>query len=373
MSTLSEDSLLFRSRQRDLFRWMGSVPLESYELVAVWNRVGDLVRPADRLRYQDAEAVAIPVTEERYRISDYDSTEAIEDIYFTFVKQDGEWLIADDSDLEELGVLSARHLWDFGPVYAERSEHFILFGHPCGAPGAPSDDCERVPSSFLDLAEEALQRVRRYWTVEWPDRVVVLVPGTEAELTRMLQLTFDVENFVAFASSSVDSRRGIDYTGPRIVFNQESLTTRPSTSVRDVLAHELLHVATRYSSGPFVPVFVEEGLADYVGNDGGEEALSFLASEVSSGVFDRVLPLDFEFTTGTGTDIFRSYQESHSSVRFFVLRWGLQRFLRFYRELGSREVRTGTARYHVNDALEEVLGLGYARFQKLWADSLSPR
>jgi hypothetical protein len=139
-----------------------------------------------------------------------------------------------------------------------------------------------------------------------------------------------------------------------------------------VLAHELLHIATRYSSGPFVPVFIEEGLADYIGNDGSAEALSFLASEVSGGIFDRALPRDFEFTTGTGTDIFRSYQESHSAVRFFLLRWGLKRFTRFYRELGSREVRAGTARYHLSDALEKVLGLGYERFQKLWADSLSP-
>jgi hypothetical protein len=351
---------------------MGSVPLESYELVARWDRVGDLARPAELARYTHAEGVAIPLTEERYRISGYDATDAIEDLYFTFVKEDGEWLIADDSNLEELGVLSARHLWDFGPLYAVRSEHFILFGHPCGGPGAPAGDCARVPPSFLDLAEEALARVHDYWSVTWPDRIVVLVPGTEEELSRMLQLTFDVENFVAFASSSVDSTNGVDYSGPRIVFNHESLTTRPSSTVRDVLAHELLHIATRYSSGPFVPVFIEEGIADYVGNDASVEALGFLASEVGGGIFDRALPLDFEFTTGTGTDIFRSYQKSHSAVRFFVLRWGLKRFIRFYRELGSREVRAGTARYHLNDALEEVLGLGYARFQKLWADSLSP-
>ena len=141
--------------------------------------------------------------------------------------------------------------------------------------------------------------------------------------------------------------------------------------MRDILAHELVHIATRYSSGPFVPVFVEEGIADYVGNDARTEALSFLASEVGVGIFDRALPRDFEFTIGSGTDIFRSYQESQSAVRFFVLRWGLQRFTRFYRELGSREIRAGTARYHLNDALKEVLGFGYRRFQELWADSLS--
>jgi len=351
---------------------MARLPLQSYSLTADWERAGDLARAEDVNAHPAAERVSIPITEERLRIRRFDATDAVEDLFLTFVYRDGAWYVAADDDLTDLGLQSARHLWDFGPLYSVRSRHFLLFGHPCGDPGAPKQDCESLSKDFLRLAEQALERVDNYWTKIWPNKVVVLVPGTARELTRMLQLTFDVSNFVAFAYSSVDDTKGIDYTAPRIVFNHRSLTTRSESSVLGILAHELLHVATRYSSGPFVPTFIEEGLADYVGEDADINALAFLSSEIRAGFFDRVLPKDFEFTIGSGTEIFRSYQESHSAVRFFVQRWGLDRFVRLYLNLGRRDVRAGTARYHLHDAMKDVIGIGLKRFQALWADSLSP-
>jgi hypothetical protein len=364
MSTVARDSIEFVQRQRQLFDWMRRVPLRSYRLVANWDRYGDLARPSNVDGYRDADAVAIPVTEERYRISGYDRQPAVEDMYYTFVQRDGRWLIGEDTDLDDLTLYTARHLWDFGPVRKLSSEHFLLLQHPC----LPEIPCPSVGEDLLSLAEQALDRVARYWRVPWQRKVVLLVPGSEEELRRMIQATFELDDFVAFAYSTVDLDNGIDYTGHRIILNPDNFIGRPSSSSLVILAHELLHIATRRRSGPFVPLFVEEGIADYVGNDAAPDALAFFNSDISAGLFNGHLPEDFEFTIGSGEDIFRSYQSSQSAVRFFVERFGLGDLVRFYKRLGRVEVAPGTPRYHVDRALRDVIGLGYDRFQSEWRD-----
>lgn len=366
MATVADASSAFGGRQARLFGWMSDVPFQSYELVARWDRLGDLARPSDSERYPEAEAVALPVTEERYRLRRFDRTAAVEDAFYTFVKEDDAWRISSDTDLDDLGLHTVRHLWDFGPLQVKRSAHFLLFEHPCRAERL----CRSIRDDLLPLAEEALERVRRYWRFPEDRDFVILVPSTGKELARMLQVTFDLENFVAFAYSTLATDEGIDFTAPRIIFNSQSLRSRPPDQVRDVLAHELLHVVTRDASGPFTPVFVEEGFADYVGRDADLAALAFLGSDVQAGLFEGKLPKDSDFTTGDGTSIFRSYQESHSAVRYFISRWGLPRFARFYRRLGAREVVAGTADYHVNVALKRTIGLDYRAFEKAWADSI---
>jgi hypothetical protein len=194
MSTVSRDSIEFVQRQRQLFQWMGEVPLRSYRLVANWERYGDLARPSDIDRYRNADAVVIPLTEERYRVAGYDSQPAVEDMYYTFVSRNGRWLIAEDTDLDDLTLYTARHLWDFGPVRKVSSEHFLLLQHPC----VPEIPCRSVGEDLLSLAEQALGRVARYWRVPWPRQVALLVPGSEQELRRMIQATFELDAFVAF-------------------------------------------------------------------------------------------------------------------------------------------------------------------------------
>jgi hypothetical protein len=362
MATVSDASPAFRSRQAQVFRRLTQIPLASFRYTVAWARYGDLARPSDVARYSDAEEVVIPITEERYRIEGFDREEAVEDTFFTFVKTGGEWLIAEDADLEDLALFTGRHAWDFGPLETTRSDHFMLLRHPC-------DDCG-PRHDYLSLAESALERAQRYWSGPWHKQMILIVPRNEIELARLIQSTFDLDNFVAFAYSTVDLAEGVDYTGHRILLNPDAFSGRSSTTVLEILAHELLHVATRDSAGPFVPIFLDEGFADYVGNDADPSGLSFFDAEVAAGVFSGRLPLDYEFTVGSGTDIYRSYQESQSAVRFFIDRWGVREFVRLYRDLGRKRIAPGTARYQLDRALSEVTGLGYEEFERAWADSI---
>jgi len=366
LATVAPESGEFLERQEAFFDRVTRLPLASYRLVAVWERYGDLARPSDRARYRDADDVAIPLTEERYRIKGFDADDAVEDQYFTFVQRDGEWRIAEDTDLEDLTLYSGRHLWDFGAIEQRRSEHLLQLSHPCD----PDTPCPATAHRYLPLAERALARVARFWTAPWKRDMVLLIPDDEDELRRLIQATFDLDDFVAFAYSSVDVSDSIEYTGHRMVVNPEAFEGRTEETVVAILAHEMLHVASRYVAGPFVPFFVDEGIADYVGTAADPASLGFFSADVAAGRFDGELPEDYQFTVGSGTDIYRSYQKSQSAVRFFINRWGLRDFIRFYRVLGSKKVVPGTARYHVSRSLKKVTGLDLDAFEKAWADSI---
>ncbi|CAN5699047.1 hypothetical protein BH20ACT21_BH20ACT21_23860 [soil metagenome] len=364
---LSTDSPAFRARRRDFLAWSRTVPFASYELEADWERAGNLARAPDRARYRGAEDVVIALVEERYRIEGFDERAAVEEYYLTFVKRSGVWRIADDSDLEELGLFSVRHLWDFGPVELQEGDHFSLMRHPCGVEGLT---CVELPANLLATAEQALAQVDRGWSVPWRHRVLIYVPASADELARMIQATFPLDNFVAFAYSTYEAGDGYDLTGYRIMLNWEQIQGRDDAYLRSVLAHELLHIATRPVTGPFVPTFVEEGLAEHVAQAENSARLSFLEDEVAAGRFDGELPRDFEFLTGDGTDIYRSYQEGLAAADFFAERFGERRLARFYLRLGRVEFAPGTSAYHVGRALERTVGSNYDNFERAWADSI---
>ncbi|MFN2491114.1 MAG: hypothetical protein ABR529_15565 [Actinomycetota bacterium] len=369
MSTISRSDPGFVLRQRRLWRWAAHVPFSSYRLVARWSAYGDLARPSDETGHDGADAVAAPLTQERYRLGRFDRRPARDDLFLTFVKEGGRWLIASDSDFRSVGLASASHLWDYGPVIEQRSEHFSLLSHPCGA----RIGCASTVQGLLALAEQGMERVDRLWVAPWPHDVVILLPTTTAELGALVQATYDLDNFVAFASSSVDPDGGFDYGGHRILLNPPAFEGRDPSSTLTILAHELLHVATRAVSGPFVPTVIEEGIASYVGYDADPATLAYFEAQVDAGNFDGRLPQDYEFITGSGADIFMSYQEAQSAVAFFVERWGLRGFVEFYRRLGARAVAPGTARHQLDRALKATIGMGIDGFVDSWADSIPRR
>jgi hypothetical protein len=364
LATIDPQATAFRDRQAHLFENAEAIPFEDFRLEVDWSRYGDLARARDIHRYGSASSVVIPLTHERYRIKGFDEVDAVEDAFYTFVRRDDDWFIGDDTDLDDIGMYTVRHPWDFGPLVKTESNHFLALGPPCGDDGGICAD-----QDLLDVAEQALRRTNATWTVPWSGRVVLVVPSSDDALQRMLQATFDAGKFVAFAYSTVDPD-DLRYTGDRIIVNASVIEGRPEQDVLQILSHELLHVATRDVSGPFVPLFVDEGLAEVAGY-GDNPGLSYFDAIVAAGSFDSALPEDFEFSTGSANDIYLSYQEAQSAVRYFIDRWGLRRFIRFYRRIGRERVAPGLATWHVDRALRGTIGMGLRGFEKAWASSIT--
>ena len=363
LATISDDNARFRERQEAFFDGFASMELAEYSLQVDWSRYGDLARRADVRRY-DGARVMLPLTEERYRIRGFDKDAAVEDMYFTFVERDGVWLIANDTDLDALGLFSGRHAWDFGPVSPTRDGSFLLI--EADRPG-----CASSPPDLTGIAQRGLDRVDAYWTPSWRKKVILVVPCDGEELQRMLQATFDPSKFVAFAYSTLDLDGGYRFTGHRIIVNPPVFNGRGADEALTILAHELLHVASRDVSGPFVPLLVDEGVADVVGYAGAPSALAFLDSIVAAGSFDGALPDDFAFSIGSGSEIFLSYQEAHSAMSFIAERWGRQAVVDLYLDLGARRYEPGLAGWHLDDALRATIGIGLRAFERAWADSIA--
>ncbi|HWC32212.1 MAG TPA: hypothetical protein VG709_03710, partial [Actinomycetota bacterium] len=279
-------------------------------------------------------------------------------LYLTFVRRADEWLIASDSDLDDVTLFSGRKLWEFGPIVTRESEHFLFVSHPV---------LESRAREILAAAERALGVVRARWPLPWSERLVILAPTTTEELRRILQASFDLDVFVGFVYSGVDRSGDWRLAGHRMILNWPAFSSYPA-SVRDqIFEHELAHAATREYAGPFTTAFVDEGMADWVASNVRDEQLE---AELAAGTFDGELPRDFEFISGDDADILGAYEESGTAVEFAIGEFGIDAVARFYLRLGRARLAPGTPRYHVDRAARAAFGIGIDAFERRWAEWL---
>ncbi|HLF40225.1 MAG TPA: hypothetical protein VI854_02000 [Acidimicrobiia bacterium] len=337
----------FKARQGRLFDGLRSVPLASYELLLRTDEIADLSAGLDD-RYA-ADDVFLPPIEARYRIEGADATDAIDSFFYTFLRRGGRWRIISDTDVEDLGLPSSRNLWDFGPVARVKSEHFTMLFDP--------GDRERA-EALVVLAEEAHDRLAGTFDRPLPDQVVVVLPHTLDQLREMLQATFDLSNFVAFATAAVDRDRGWESAAPRVYVQDINLSRNRREFQLETLHHELIHVAAFPVAGPFVPAWVHEGVADWLSTGRGRPT-------APAGT-DKRLPDDHEFTTGGQDAILQAYEESTSAMAFLGEVKGKSAPLDVLATAGRPRVTPGTADHHLDRALREVYGAGFTDFERDW-------
>ena len=337
----------FKAHQAALFDGLRTVPMSKFELVLRTDEFADLAVGLDE-RYT-ADEVFLPAVEARYRIEGVDTVDALDGFFYTFLRRDGRWRIVSDTDVEDLGLPSARNLWDYGPVARSRSAHFTVFFQP--------SDRERA-EALLRLAEEARERLAAGFDEPLPDEIPLILPHSVDQLAEMLQATFDLTNFVAFAAVSVDRDDGWEATAPRVFAQDVNLARSRRSFQLETLHHEFIHVAAFPLAGPFVPAWVHEGVADWLAKGRGAP------TEVAGS--DAVLPEDFEFTTGGLEAIVSSYQESTSAVAFLAEARGGDAPLDLLVEAGEARIAPGTMDYHTDAALRSLYGKGLVDFQAEW-------
>jgi hypothetical protein len=270
-----------------------------------------------------------------------------EDGAYTFVRSgpspgdpyDG-WRLTSKSDLDILAFFAPYHLWDTGPVSVLRSEHFVLLTHP-----EVVDEMRPV----IDVAEEAYAKSSAFWPNPVGERYVILVPATTSELGDLMHAAIDLSKFVAFVSAGADQEEGWIPTGPRLFVHLQHLRNYDPDGQLEILAHELLHAFTRPVSGPHIPVWVEEGLANTGGGNGGR------TSQARNGPIPDEFPSDERFLTGPVDRIITLYDQSQMAIEVLVDQFGREALARFYERLGSARVVAGTDRYHVRRSIADTL------------------
>jgi hypothetical protein len=360
LASIDPKAKRFRKQQRKIFDRLTSLRFGRYEL-EVQTGDGDLARREHRRRYKSADEVFIPRVEETYRFKGYDDADFVSNLFFTFVLRDGEWLVAADNDLGKRNR-TERNLWDYGPVKQTRGKNVTLIQHPCREAG-----CVEIGDSFMQQAETARRRIKQKWKGAWNGRVVVLLTSSRREVRRIIDVDYAISNFAAFAYSPfLDS----GYSPARIVVDRATLAASPPDFVELLLTHEMAHVATRRASGPHIPLWVEEGLAEWMTRPPGDDADLYYANQVAVGAVQPRLATNREFRRGNAEELFLHYQSSRTAVAYFIERWGYNKFFRFYKTLGDSHNDSGGRAQHLRSAMRRFTTLSPGKFERQWADSI---
>ncbi|GAA4746786.1 hypothetical protein [Gordonia alkaliphila] len=200
----------------------------------------------------------------------------------------------------------------------------------------------------------AIDGVTDFWGGEWTRRAVVMATGTGAQFAGFTR-TEQGQTSAAAAATVYDAvdRGSRTVTGQRVVLSPAAGQLSES-GVAVILRHELFHVATRIDTVADAPMWLTEGVAEYVGRRGSTGSLTDLAPDlavqVAAGTLPDELPADSAFAVDTAAARV-AYQTAWSFAAFVADEYGEDRLRTMYAAV-AQEGDTG----RVTAALEKSLG-----------------
>lgn len=349
----------FGQRWQDRASWMTGLPLASYAL-ALDETFADLASDALHRELPGSQVVYV-VEETELSGFDLPGRPARDDLFLTVVDTPEGWRVVGDDGADRLGFVSVDHLWDLGPVTTTRLEGVGAIHHP---------DMVGV-QQLLEEAQRALATAQARWPLPFPPVVPILVPRNEAELAELLHATFDLSNFVAFATAtSLAEQTTYELTGSRIVLNPDRFLRRTTATRELILVHEFVHVATHAVAGLVVPNWLDEGVAQAVGERRSSTGTALLSQGVANG-YDGVLPTDFQFRLGGQSRVFLSYQQAWSFVDHLVRSFGAEAVADFYAKAGAGSVgMAGSASWLLDRAATDAFGRSLEELRQAWLADL---
>lgn len=338
-------STRFLARQRQVFADLADVPLAAWSYTLV--RVGAFPLPpaADAGGRRTAAQVEL-----RYRLRGYDTEPVVSTAYLTLAERDGRWYVAGDDDGAPSGRRTAVQLWDQGPVRVVRGTHSLVLGTAAAA------DLR----GYADDADRAVPAVTRAWGSGWPGKVVVEVPSSLDRMAALLDAKADDYRGIA-AVTTGELGRNAHAPADRVIVNPEAFGELSAFGRQVVLTHETTHVATRLATNAHTPLWLSEGIADWVAYRGsGRSARQIapeLAADVAAGRVPEALPTDADFRSTAG-GLAQAYEGGWLACRMIADEWSPQALTGFYRAVAEG----GT----LDARLRASLGVGTAAFTARW-------
>jgi hypothetical protein len=347
-----------RDHQRAALQNAAKVPFRVYDVAATTHSSGNLASQRVRNLYPGKQVAAYEVT---IRTAfDVEDEASVGDGAFTFVRStagssdryDG-WRLIADSDMDVLAFFTSRYLWDDGPVTILRSPHFLVLAHP---------DVASSLEALTSVAEKSYDRATHFWPRPVQARYAMIVPTTTAELGGIVHDTADLADFIAFVASGIDETNGWDPGKPRVYIHLEHFRAYTAVGQIGILAHELNHAITRPVTGPNIPTWIDEGMANISGG--------LPAYTAKSGPLPTAFPTDDEFVAGSLEDIVRHYDQAQVAVQVLVKEKGRAALASFYEKLGSERVVPGTDKYYLAQIARETLGWTLDHWIAEWRKAL---
>ncbi|HWM37653.1 MAG TPA: hypothetical protein VNS49_11145 [Streptomyces sp.] len=275
-----------------------------------------------------------------------------------FAKRDGRWYVS-----AELPG-SDRQLWEQGEITVVRGEQSMVLG------------VGRSREALRALARDAdrsVSEVSGVWTRPWPRRVVVEAPESLRRMAQLLDAPAKTYEGIA-AVTTGEAGESTKAPADRIVVNPEAYGELSDEGRQVVLTHETVHVATRTHTGSATPLWLSEGLADWIGYRGTGRTPKGAAAELvraaEAGELPRELPSDRDFRFGSDPEALgRAYESGWLACRFIAGEWGDAKLLDFYLRVGESGSTGGEGNgdeASVDRAMREELGLTLGEFTERW-------
>ncbi|CAA9271286.1 MAG: hypothetical protein AVDCRST_MAG41-2916 [uncultured Corynebacteriales bacterium] len=341
----------FRERQAALFTNIAAVPLGAWRYT---------VEPGDEAgRDERGGGWTVRVTL-RYALREVDPAPTARPLVLTFRPAGGRWLISGDDRRTADGARSWRGPWEQGPIVVRRGTASLVLGHPANA--------RRLPA-IAAAVDIAVPRVRAVVGAGTPARVAVIVPGDQREMSVLVGEKLVLSTIAAVAvADSVDPSTA-QARGQRVVVNPANIDRIGPLGRQVVLQHEVAHVATRGVTGPGTPIWLTEGLADWVGYaDSGlpdRQIGDELRAALRTGRWPGRLPTEADFR-GDSPRLALAYEEAWSACRFLARQAGPAELLRLYRAVGTAADPAAA----VDAQLRRSVGMSLPEFTARWRASV---
>lgn len=341
----------FRRQQDAVFGNIAAVPL------GVWRYA---VEPGDEDGSTDAAGSWTVEVTLRYTLRGVDPAPTARPLVLTFRPAGGRWLLAGDTGAAPDGTRSWRGPWEHGRLLVRGGTHSLVLAHPANA--------YRM-GTLAAVLDAVVPRVRAVVGGVTPARVVVIVPDDQREMAALVGERLVLSAIAAVAvADSVDPARG-RATGQRIVVNPANIDRLGALGRTVVLQHEVTHVATRGWTGADTPIWLSEGLAEWVGYaDSGLPARQVgdeLRAALRRGGWPGRLPTTADFR-GDSPRLALAYEEGWSACRLIAERAGPAALLRLYRAVGTAADPAAA----VDAQLRRAVGLSTAQFTAQWRASV---
>lgn len=338
----------YRTEQRRVFGNLRRLPLTQWSY-----DVGD-VRPAakeDRGKAGSRSRLEADVRL-RYKLRGDDQAPVSATERLAFSERGGKWYVS-----AELPG-SDRQLWEQGEIAVERGGDSLVLG---------AGRSREALRALARNADRAVAQVDRAWPRSWPHRVVVESPSSLRDMAQLLDAKPSTYEGIA-AVTTGEAGEQTDAPADRIVVNPEAYDVLSPEGQQVVVTHETVHVASRTHTGRATPLWLSEGLADWVAYGATDrkptEAAAELVRAKEEDELPRELPTDRDFRFGRDAEsLGRAYESGWLACRLIADEWGDDELIGLYLQIGSSQKRQGAA---VEEALRSELGLSPGEFTERW-------
>ncbi|MCH5644509.1 MULTISPECIES: peptidase MA family metallohydrolase [unclassified Gordonia (in: high G+C Gram-positive bacteria)] len=231
---------------------------------------------------------------------------------------------------------------------------------------------ESVIASYPDTATEvgrlqellggAVTAVTDFWGTAWPQRALVVATARDAEFEALAPGSVIGGAAAATVYDRIDARKRVA-VGQRVVLTPEARSL-PTPALGVVMRHELTHVAARLSTAVGAPMWITEGVPEYVGRKDTYRRFADAAPELAAEVTDSgppaAFPSDAAFAAG-GDASQLAYQSAWSIAAYVAQRYGETRLKQLYLGVAST-VDVGRQ----DAAIATVLGITRAELVSRW-------